>query len=233
MQTFTHTLPGSPRAIELLRALKGAPLSCLFALHIARPHPLDREQLALMTGWKKDVVTSAMKLLCDLYGLAARVSRYAGWILTDTGHQLLLPGIENAARALGEGDKIAFPPHVCMYDDEQPHPDGETIIHHAESDKIAFPNSEALAQVTQILEAAGIQGPNLQKLAQRVSPETAEKWQDWIARCDRSVWRQPQGFCFRTLDKDAHALPPALPPAQIEKRKKLKPSITGKLARTT
>lgn len=122
MVTTSVTLPGDPRAIELLRALRGAPLSCLHALRIAHPTPLDRTQLCMMTNYKKDEVTEAMRLLCDLYGFATRLGRYAGWILTQVGAQLHLPGIPaisstdsngirtDVPRALGEGDFSAFPP---------------------------------------------------------------------------------------------------------------------------
>lgn len=115
MVTTSVTLPGDPRAIELLRALRGAPLSCLHALRIAHPTPLDRIQLCMMTNYKKDEVTEAMRLLCDLYGFATRLGRYAGWILTQVGAQLHLPGFQQVLtpetpRALGEGDFSAFPP---------------------------------------------------------------------------------------------------------------------------
>ena len=46
MKPYTLDLPGNDDAIQLLRALKGAPLACLIALHIAHPRPLGREQLA-------------------------------------------------------------------------------------------------------------------------------------------------------------------------------------------
>lgn len=114
MVTNSVTLPGDPRSIELLRALRGAPLSCLHALRIAHPTPLDRTQLCMMTNYRKDEVTEAMRLLCDLYGFATRIGRYAGWILTQVGVQLHLPGFQQVLtqetpRALGEGDFSAFP----------------------------------------------------------------------------------------------------------------------------
>lgn len=121
MITTSVTLPGDSHKINLLRALKGAPLSCLHALYLAHPTPLDRTQLCLMTDYGKDEITHAMRLLCDLHGFATRLGRYAGWILTSVGAQLHLPGfpvLERAdsgeirtdvPRALGEGDFSAFP----------------------------------------------------------------------------------------------------------------------------
>lgn len=121
MITTSVTLPGDSHKINLLRALKGAPLSCLHALYLAHPTPLDRTQLCLMTDYGKDEITHAMRLLCDLHGFATRLGRYAGWILTSVGAQLHLPGFPVLAsadsgeirtdvpRALGESDFSAFP----------------------------------------------------------------------------------------------------------------------------
>lgn len=231
MQTFTISLPGDPRAIELLRALKGAPLSCLVALRIAHPKPLDRDQLTLMTGWKKDLVTNAMKLLCDLYMFATRIARYRGWILTDVGKQLALPGLSPllekiAPRALDEGDLIALPPHVCMNDDDALHSHGGNIIHASEGDFIALPQSETYPLVSEILASAGIEGPNLDKLAATVTPDIAEKWKYWIENCERKTWKSPHGFCYRALTKNPNALPP--PIKQQDPPRVRKFSITGR-----
>ena len=107
------------QAVHLLRALKGAPLACLHALHIMHPHALGRADLISFTGWNKDAVTKAMTLLVNVYFLAARVGRYESWCLTDKGKQLPLPLLtagnqaQNAeidARAPIEGDFFALEP---------------------------------------------------------------------------------------------------------------------------
>jgi len=105
--------PPQTHALQLLRALKGAPLSCLHALHIAHPRALGRADLMLYTGWKKDVISQAMDLLVNVYFFAARVARYESWCLTETGRQLYLPGLAanqiQAARAPIESDLIVLP----------------------------------------------------------------------------------------------------------------------------
>lgn len=103
------------QAAQMLRALKGAPLACLHALHLMHPRPLGRADLVYLTDWNKDAVTKAMMLLVNVYFLAARVGRYESWCLTDKGKQLQLPAISGVlenpdARALGEGDFSALPP---------------------------------------------------------------------------------------------------------------------------
>lgn len=115
MKSYSMSVYGDPAAVQLLRALKGAPLSCLGALFLAHPHPLGRDQICAMTDWKRESVTAAMRLLCDVYMLAARMGRYESWCLTTKGVQLHLPLISapldnSAPRALGEGDFSAFPP---------------------------------------------------------------------------------------------------------------------------
>lgn len=114
MNTMTLTIPGNPDAIQILRALKGAPLSCLGALRIAHPSLLGQKQLMFMTDYKKDAVTDAMTLLCTVYGFATRSARYNSWGLTTVGVQLKLPGLSDvfspdASRALLEGDFSALP----------------------------------------------------------------------------------------------------------------------------
>lgn len=120
MKTFSFTIPANPLDVQLLRALKGAPLSCLGALHLAYPSPLGRSQLHAMTGWAKDKITDAMRLLVDVFGFAARLGRYESWCLTDKGKQLKLPFFQTSTpadftRALSEGEKIALPPSSSSY----------------------------------------------------------------------------------------------------------------------
>ena len=107
------------QAVHLLRALRGAPIACLHALHIMHPRPLGRADLVSLTGFNRDAITKAMTLLVNVYFLAARIGRYESWCLTDKGKQLPLPLLgagniaqnqEIAARALLEGDFSAPEP---------------------------------------------------------------------------------------------------------------------------
>ena len=100
-------------AIKLLRALRGAPLSCMVALYMTYPKPQGRAALVDMTRYGRDEITRAMNLLVNIYQLAARVTRFEGWCLTANGYQMRLPFFsalfaESSPRALSEGEKIAF-----------------------------------------------------------------------------------------------------------------------------
>lgn len=105
----TVSIPADPDTVQLVRALKGAPISCLFGMYLCYPQPVGREQLMLITGYKKDEVTDAMKLLINVYYLAAEVKRYFGWVITTKGKQLVLPLFfaltdKGTPRAAVEGD---------------------------------------------------------------------------------------------------------------------------------
>jgi hypothetical protein len=78
-----------------LRALKGAPLSCLAALS-ARRIPCAQPWLAIATGYHKEAVAAALGTLHQ-FGLACRISRVEGWVISMEGARLL-------AGALHSGD---------------------------------------------------------------------------------------------------------------------------------
>lgn len=85
------SLPVDVSSIRLLGALQGAPLSCLVALYLVHPQPVGRSDLAMMTAYGVATITRAMDKLVNVYHLAARMSRYESWCLTEQGVQLRLP----------------------------------------------------------------------------------------------------------------------------------------------
>jgi hypothetical protein len=74
----------------LLRALRGAPLSCLLALALTR-RPSGSGWLTTLTGYRKDSVAAALRLLEQL-GLVQNEGRYNGWRLTAGAWRLSLFG---------------------------------------------------------------------------------------------------------------------------------------------
>lgn len=76
------------QTLEVLRALKGAPLSILVAFLVLQ-EPLGHDYLVRLTGWSKDKVTEGLLVLQDM-GFAEPIpgKRYSGWVLTDRVHQL-------------------------------------------------------------------------------------------------------------------------------------------------
>ena len=71
-----------------LRALKGAPLSCLMAMLLAG-QPVSARWLAAVTGYGKNTITMAMTTLEQLH-YAARDTNRSAWRLAETA-QMALP----------------------------------------------------------------------------------------------------------------------------------------------
>src|SRR5437763_1216417 len=79
----------SEHPLSQLRALKGAPLSCLIAMHIAA-QPVGANWLSAITGYAHQAITKALIVLRE-FQLAVETSRFNGWTLTPHGQQLVLP----------------------------------------------------------------------------------------------------------------------------------------------
>jgi len=79
------------KSLELIRSLKGAPLSVLMVFAVLRV-PLGHDYLVLATGWSKDKVTEALQTLYRVHGLLDPIpgERYCGWQLSARAKQLEL-----------------------------------------------------------------------------------------------------------------------------------------------
>ena len=75
--------------LTLLRALKGAPMSCLVAMQIAQ-QPVGAAWLESATGYSNQAITKALQVLRELQ-VATQVGRFDGWVLLEQGQQLVLP----------------------------------------------------------------------------------------------------------------------------------------------
>ena len=106
-----------PNTTTLLRALKGAPLACLFALLIC-DHPASQVWLMQATGYSPNSVSAALRLLEEL-GLAQRLGPLGDW--SSAGNSAtraslaaalaatLSPGA-NCAESSPEASKFEAPP---------------------------------------------------------------------------------------------------------------------------
>jgi hypothetical protein len=143
-------VPLSSEQVHQLRALKGAPISILFALLLSQS-PLGRDQLVLVTGWGRDKVTEGLAVLQTL-GLAAPLMRFNGWELTCRARQM----------NLFEGDKIALEdPSSTAVTHVLPVSSISSSSSRYEGDKIALANPEIL----HALREAGIGEPVATQLA--------------------------------------------------------------------
>lgn len=90
------------RQKRLLRDLRGAPLSIIFALIVAK-RALSNQDLQKWTGYKdKKSIKEGLERLVE-YGVVVNLGRYSGWMLTSNLNQLPLP-----FKQLGEGDFFPF-----------------------------------------------------------------------------------------------------------------------------
>ena len=95
-----------PQRTALLRTLKGAPLSCIFAMLLWPDRSLDANTIANLTGYDRKTVSAGLATLSEL-ALAQHHGRRAGWLLTATARQLILPS------AITESNGEKFPTLGC------------------------------------------------------------------------------------------------------------------------
>lgn len=106
---------------RLVRELKGAPLSCLLLLGLAR-QPVSNDWLCRMSGYSGKTVAQAMALLsCSEYQMARRAM--GGWILTD-GTQLVLGEAEKTDQ---EGERRKFSVSAAAFNNLSIKQDSESL----------------------------------------------------------------------------------------------------------
>jgi len=84
-----------------------------------------------------------------------------------------------------------------------------------------------MTETRKILSAAGIQGKNLESLAETVAPEIAETWATWIENVPRERWRNPEGYVVKQLAANPQQRAPFV---KMEAPRVQRPVLTGKLA---
>ena len=88
--------------LATIRALKGAPLSILIAMLIAR-QPVGEDWLVTITGYSQNTVRNGCKFLTEIQ-MIQRNGRYHGYVLTNGAEQLTL-----GQKELGEGQNLTLP----------------------------------------------------------------------------------------------------------------------------
>ena len=171
--------------LQMLRLLKGAPLSVIFALYLAKKTqagPVGQEWIARNTGYTDKPISQALALLED-YGLVRRNSRYA-WTLT--GEALQLPLMGDILESGGNEALAGAEPEVQDMPDSPVEVGSRNI---SESEKFRLPLASSVIQpesrrdelppdsrgqndaeflrVAQELEALGIREPARSRLARQ------------------------------------------------------------------
>lgn len=218
---------GMEMTVQGLRALKGAPLSVLLALQIAR-QPVGTAWLSRTTGYSDKPVTSALELLVEL-GLVTRNSRYNAWQLANGRAQLPLTYPELDAEAPaddceenGNRNYSDSPEPVEPEEDDSEAGTGEIPVRTGNipipgcsidsSSRSINPNKNLLLPsrenepekirfeaARKTMAAAGITEPKLDKLA-RMGHVTAELAEYHIRTCEhlgQAIYRIEKGWKIR------------------------------------
>lgn len=98
-------MPRNDNPLALVRALRGAPLTCLFALSLAG-EPAQVRRVCEMTGYSHKTAAAALQALAEL-GLAAHDGQHSQWRLAPPAGDLLQAG---SAAQNPAGDPAGRPP---------------------------------------------------------------------------------------------------------------------------
>ena len=94
--------------LATIRALKGAPLSILIAMLIAR-QPVGEDWLVTITGYSQNTVRNGCKFLTEIQ-MIQRNGRYHSYVLTNGASQLTLGQLEECKlEALAESQNLTLP----------------------------------------------------------------------------------------------------------------------------
>jgi len=147
--------------LATIRALKGAPLSILVAMLIAR-QPVGEDWLVTITGYSQNTVRSGCKFLTEIQ-MIQRNGRYHGYVLTNGAKQLTLGQLEECKlNELGEGQNLTLPESTTTVTlNKKEDKDSEEKA--AEEEARASKNDSRLV----LLYSAGIMEPTASRLLEK------------------------------------------------------------------
>lgn len=90
------------RDVMVLRSIKGAPATVLLAMVLVGPVSVGPAELAEVTGYSRQTVSSALSALGAL-GLVRQHARYGGWMLTVDARQFILGEYDPTLEVSGDG----------------------------------------------------------------------------------------------------------------------------------
>jgi hypothetical protein len=141
--------------LATIRALKGAPLSILIAMLIAR-QPVGEDWLVTITGYSQNTVRNGCKFLSEIQ-MIQRNGRYHGYVLTNGAAQLTL-----GQEALSEGQNLTLPSStttVTLNKKEKEISEGKAVEEEARESK----NDARLV----MLYSAGVMEPTASRLLEK------------------------------------------------------------------
>ncbi|HAF47945.1 MAG TPA: hypothetical protein DCL08_01735 [Anaerolineaceae bacterium] len=147
--------------LATIRALKGAPLSILVAMLIAR-QPVGEDWLITITGYSQNTVRSGCKFLTEIQ-MIQRNGRYHGYVLTNGAKQLTLEQREEGKlKELGEGQNLTLPESTTTITLNKKE-DNDSEEKAAEEEARASKNDSRLV----LLYSAGIMEPMASRLLEK------------------------------------------------------------------
>ncbi|MGC9424031.1 hypothetical protein [Vibrio sp.] len=141
--------------LATIRALKGAPLSILVAMLIAR-QPVGENWLVTITGYSQNTVRNGCKFLTEIQ-MIQRNGRYHGYVLTQDAKQLTL-----GQQELGEGQNLTLPESTTTITLNKKE-DNDSEEKAAEEEARASKNDSRLV----LLYSAGIMEPTASRLLEK------------------------------------------------------------------
>lgn len=141
--------------LATIRALKGAPLSILVAMLIAR-QPVGENWLVTITGYSQNTVRNGCKFLTEIQ-MIQRNGRYHGYVLTQDAKQLTL-----GQQELGEGQNLTLPESTTTITLKKKE-DNDSEEKAAEEEARASKNDSRLV----LLYSAGIMEPTASRLLEK------------------------------------------------------------------
>lgn len=141
--------------LATIRALKGAPLSILVAMLIAR-QPVGENWLVTITGYSQNTVRNGCKFLTEIQ-MIQRNGRYHGYVLTQDAKQLTL-----GQQELGEGQNLTLPESTTTITLNKKE-DNDSEEKAAEEEARASKNDSRLV----LLYSAGIMEPMASRLLEK------------------------------------------------------------------
>lgn len=202
---------------EALRTLKGAPLSVFFAVSLS-PEPPDVDTICALTGYHSASVCKALDYLVTHHFLQEVGREGSRGVKVYVSLRYAWSGSDKRAPREGRISKSEIRRELFARHDDDELTNSPSTLQASIHD----------TQKTREIFAGHIQGVNLDRLAAGVSPETAQLWVEWLERVDRKRWTNPEGYCFKKLNADPEAHPPAIAVESAPRPRR--PTITGKLA---
>jgi len=176
--------------LATIRALKGAPLSILVAMLIAR-QPVGENWLVTITGYSQNTVRNGCKFLTEIQ-LIQRNGRYHGYVLTKDAKQLTLGQLEECEpKELGEGQNLTLPESTTTVTLNKKE-DNDSEEKAVEEEERASKNDSRLV----LLYSAGIMEPMASRLLEK-SWVTREYLEAHIDKANKE--RTPVGLLIHRI----------------------------------